>query len=746
MTLPRGARSAGLALIGAAFVVLLFTVFADHPLLRGLETASLDLRFRLRGVRPPGSEVAVVLVDDRSLEELGRWPFSRALFARALETLDRAGTKVVAFDLLLAEPDEPVPADLREAARAAAEALTGDRSDGLRAALGRLTDSDRDNRFAAAMRTSGHVLLAIGFSFVEPPGEEPSWLSDSAYARFDKTPMPPIFPLRPKSAVLPIETLASAAAGLGHTSVAYDRDGAPRYDYAALPFEADFLPSLSIRAAAAYLGVAWPQVALALGAGVRIGDLTVPTDGAMRLLINYRGPRDTFPSFSFADLMAGRVAADRLAGRIVLIGASFAGSSDSFAQPFGNTPMPGVERMANIIDTIISRNFIGTPSESWDIVVVAAILLMAALAGAMTEFLPTRFAALAGAAPIAAWAGAAQLAFAKNVWLPLVEPVAALTTAAATVLLFRYWVVDRDGRRIRSAFRQYLAPEMVAVLAAHPERLQLGGETRPMTIRFCDLRGFTAISEGFKSNPPALTKLINRLLTPMSDIIMAHRGTIDKYMGDCIMAFWNAPLDDPDHADDACATALSMLDELERLNRDLAAESAADGRPFQPLDVGIGINTGDCVVGNMGSTRRFDYTVLGDAVNLASRLESQSKNYGLGIVLGEATRAAAPDWAAIELDRITVKGKTEPVAVYALLGDRGYARSPQFEALVEPHRRMLACYRAQDWPGARTAIGECRRYDTRLAQLYDLYDERIGFFAASPPDPDWDGVFVATEK
>ena len=278
--------------------------------------------------------------------------------------------------------------------------------------------------------------------------------------------------------------------------IAYDRDGAPRYDYAALPFEADFLPSLSIRAAAAYLGVAWPQVALALGAGVRIGDLTVPTDRAMRLLINYRGPRGTFPSFSFADLLAGRVAADQLSGRIVLIGASFVGSSDSFAQPFGNTPMPGVERMANIIDTIISRDFIGAPSGSWNIVVTAAILLMAALAGAMTEFLPTRFAALAGATPIAAWAGAAQLAFAKNVWLPLVAPMAALATAAATVLLFRYWVVDRDSRRIRTAFGQYLAPEMVAQLAAHPERLRLGGETRPMTIMFCDIRGFTAISEG----------------------------------------------------------------------------------------------------------------------------------------------------------------------------------------------------------------------------------------------------------
>ncbi len=746
MTLPRGMRSAGLALVSAALVVLGFTVFADNPIIRGLETASLDLRFRLRGVRPPGSDVAVILVDDRSLETLGRWPFSRTLFARALAMLDYAGAKVVAFDLLFTEPDEPVPADLREAARSAAEALAGEPSDGLRAALERLVESDRDDRFAAAMRTSGHVLLPIGLSFVERPGEEPTWLSRSAYARFEKSKLPPVFPLRPTSAVLPIDMLAVAAAGLGHATIAYDRDGAPRHDYVALPFEAEFLPSVSIRAAAAYLGVAWPEVALALGTGLRIGGLMVPTDRAMRLLINYRGPRDTFPSFSFADFLAGRVTADQLAGRIVLIGASFAGSSDSFAQPFGNTPMPGVERMANIIDTIINRNFIVEPSGTWNIVVTAAILLMAALAGAMTEFLPTRFAALAGATPIAAWAGGAQLAFAENVWLPLVAPTAALATAAATVLLFRYWVVDRDSRHIRTAFGQYLAPEMVAQLAAHPERLRLGGETRPMTIMFCDVRGFTAISEGFKSNPSALTQLINRLLTPMSEIIMAHRGTIDKYMGDCIMAFWNAPLDDPDHAEHACATGLAMLHGLAHLNRDLAAEAAVQGRPFQPLDFGIGINTGDCVVGNMGSTRRFDYTVLGDAVNLASRLESQSKNYGVGIVLGEATRVAAPDWAMLELDRIAVQGKTEPVTIYALLGDRSYALSPQFAALDECHCRMLACYRAQDWAGARAAVAECRQHDSRLTRLYDLYDERIGFFAASPPGPDWDGVFVASDK
>jgi adenylate cyclase len=739
VTLPRGTRSAGLALISAALVLLVLTVLANNPLIRGLETASLDLRFRLRGVRPPGSQVAVILVDDRTLEELGRWPLSRVLFARALATLDQADAKVVAFDLLFTEPDEPVPGNLREAARRAAEALAGEHSDGLRAALERLADSDRDSRFAAAMRASGRVLLPIGLPFAATPGEEPAWLSQSAYARFERSELPPVFPLRPKSAVLPIEILAVAAAGLGHATIAYDSDGAPRYDYAALPFEADFLPSLSIRAAAAYLGVAWPEVALALGAGVRIGDLFVPTDRAMRLLINYRGPRGTFPSFSFADLLAGRVAADQLAGRIVLIGASFAGSSDSFAQPFNNTPMPGVERMANVIDTVLNRNFIGEPSRNWNVIITAVILLAAALAGAMTEFLPTYLAALAGATPIATWAGAAQLAFAKNVWLPVVMPTAALATAAATVLLFRYWVVDRDGRRIRAAFRQYLAPEMVAELAAHPERLRLGGEVRPMTILFCDMRSFTTIAEGMDAT--ALTSFLNSFLSPMTEIITAQKGTIDRYLGDGLMAFWNAPLDDPDHAKNAVRAAQAMRRKLVELNHDWEAEAHASGLIFRPVRMGIGINTGDCCVGNYGSQQHFNYSLLGDPVNLASRLESLSKIYGIDLVIGEETAARLSDPQLIEIDIVAVKGKTQAVRVYTLPSER-----IEEEQLFVRHAALLKAFRQQDWVAARAAIGECRQYDARLAQLYDIYDERIGFFAANPPGPDWDGVFVAGEK
>ena len=265
---------------------------------------------------------------------------------------------------------------------------------------------------------------------------------------------------------------------------------------------------------------------------------------------------------------------------------------------------------------------------------------------------------LGGALPLFGWAGGTQLAFVNGLWLPAVMPLTALAAAAAGVLLFRYGFVDRQRRRVQAAFRQYLAPALVEELAARPERLQLGGETRTLTIMFADLRGFTAISEAYKRNPEGLGRLINRgFLSPMTREILVRRGTIDKYIGDCIMAFWNAPLDDPGHADHACESALAMLAELDRVNRELAAEAEAEGRAFPPLAIGIGINTGECVVGNMGSDERFSYTAIGDAVNLAARLEGQSKIYGVPIILGEATRAAAPSWAALELDLVLVKGK-----------------------------------------------------------------------------------------
>jgi adenylate cyclase len=403
--------------------------------------------------------------------------------------------------------------------------------------------------------------------------------------------------------------------------------------------------------------------------------------------------------------------------------------------------------MADVIDSIVQHDFIQDNPPPWPWIEIGLVALLALASGAAAGWLPTSFSPLAGGAPLAAWAILVQVAFDRGLWLPAVNPGFALLAAALSVLLYRYAFVDRLERRVQEAFRHYLAPDIVNALAAHPEELHLGGQTRELTVMFSDIRGFTAISETFKANPQGLTRLINRgFLTPMTKIIMARRGTIDKYMGDCVMAFWNAPLGDPAHAEHACETALAMVAELDGINRRLAIEAEEEGREHHRIAIGVGLNTGECVVGNMGSDERFAYTAMGDAVNLASRLEGQTKTYHVSIVIGEDTRAAAPSWAALELDRIAVKGKEEAVRVYALLGDPGFAASPQFAALAAAHEAMLAAYRRQDWAAAQEALAGCRGRDRRLDGLYDLYAERIAFYAANPPGAEWDGVFVAETK
>ncbi len=739
----RAVREPGLALALALAVLLGLNAFPNWTPLRALETASLDLRFRLRGVKPPGSETAIVLVDDRSLAALGRWPLSRHLYAKAVQRLGEAGARLIVFDLLFLEPERPIAPELEDALR---QALAASQDPQLRQTLAHVAADDPDADFAAAIRANGKVLLPLAFSFSGPQEDAPA-LAQQVYLRLDQSRNQPFFPLQPHRALLPIAPLAEAAAGLGHVDIAFDRDGEPRYDYLALPFSGDFVPSLPVRIVAAYLGVKWQDVGLALGDGLQIGKIAVPSDPAMRLLINYRGPRGTIPTYSFVDLLEGRIAPDRLKGRIVLIGASFIGIADAYQAPFGQTPLPGTERIANVVDTILARDFIAENPPPWPLIVIGLVAVLAVAIGVAAALLPTRLAVLGGTVPIAGWVAGAQVAFEHGLWLPLVNPLAALAASTAGVLLFRYGFVDRQRRVIQGIFRHYLAPDLVNQLAAHPERLQLGGETRMLSIMFSDIRGFTAISETFKSNPQGLSRLINRgFLSPMTRLIMDRHGTIDKYMGDCIMAFWNAPLDDPAHADDSCGSALAMLAELDRINEGLAAEAAAEGRVFQPIHIGVGINTGECVVGNMGSDERFAYTAMGDAVNLASRLEGQSKTYGLSIIVGEATRAAAPSWAALELDLIAVKGKEEAVRIYTLLGDAAEAQSPGFRALAAAHEAMLRGYRAQNWAAARAALAECRGHDLRLEAFYDLYDERLAYFAANPPDADWDGVFVALTK
>ena len=324
------------------------------------------------------------------------------------------------------------------------------------------------------------------------------------------------------------------------------------------------------------------------------------------------------------------------------------------------------------------------------------------------------------------------------------------TTSIYLTLIFTSFVREqRQRKQIRTAFAQYMSPALVEQLAQSPEKLVLGGEEREMTIMFSDVRGFTSISESYKNDPQGLTALMNRFLTPLTNAILDRKGTIDKYMGDAIMAFWNAPLDDKEHQLNACEAALDMLERIDVLNQQRQIEAEDGGHAYIPINVGVGLNTGTCVVGNMGSNLRFDYSVLGDSVNLASRLEGQSKEYGFSIIVGSRTAMAVKDrFAILELDFIMVKGKKEPEVIYAIAGREDTAHSGRFQRLRNLTIEMLACYRNRDWEGALAAIERGRRTDEArsLELLYNLYEARILGNQENPPPEDWNGAFALLTK
>ncbi|MEM7399531.1 MAG: adenylate/guanylate cyclase domain-containing protein, partial [Pseudomonadota bacterium] len=338
--------------------------------------------------------------------------------------------------------------------------------------------------------------------------------------------------------------------------------------------------------------------------------------------------------------------------------------------------------------------------------------------------------------------------YAFNSWGWLVDPVyatIALTAIYLTGSSFVFLRTERERNRVRHAFSHYMAPALVEQLADEPDRLKLGGENRDMTLLFSDVRGFTTISEGLDAEE--LTRFLNELFTPLSNIVLDEKGTIDKYMGDALMAFWNAPLDDPRHPSHACAAAIRMVDEMAILNERWRKAAEDSGRTYKPVKLGIGLNTGVCCVGNLGSETRFDYSVIGDNVNVASRLEGQSKTYGLEIIAGEETATRASDFAFLELDLLKVKGKTEATRIFGLLGDDVVRQSSDFVDLTTKQQAFLSKYRQRDWDEAEALLKQCEALGgEKLAGLYALYRDRITDFRSNPPPKDWDGTARATSK
>jgi len=471
----------------------------------------------------------------------------------------------------------------------------------------------------------------------------------------------------------------------------------------------------------------------------------VPTDPSGRIWLYDTGPipERSVPAWRVLD---GSAPADRIAGHIVLVGTSAAGLRDIRPSPL-DPAAPGVVLQAQLIEQIMTGRYLQRP----DWADGAEFLFLILLGGIVLWITALRRASAAWAASVAAVGIGAALAgswfaFSRAGMLfdPIYPAVAVLGVHISSSLL-RYLRTEREKHQIRRAFSHYMAPALVERIAEDPKLLKLGGEMREITILFCDIRGFTSISEQFSAEE--LTHLINRFLTPMTDTILGTGGTIDKYMGDCIMAFWNAPLDDPEHRRHACEAALAMHTRLEALNRELNEEAVGAGRQPIALHVGIGLNTGICCVGNMGSAQRFDYSALGDDVNLASRLEGQCKTYGAATILGTGTwEGVADGFTTLELDLIRVKGKKEPERIYALLPMP--ADPARFAAFAARHAAMLSAYRERRWDDALALAAACRgeAEPFGLADLYTEFEGRIGAFRKDPPPPDWDGVHVSLSK
>lgn len=682
---------------------------------------------------PPERPVMIVDLDEASLAEIGQWPWPRNLLARLTDRLTEAGAAAVAYDIVFAEPDRLSPDLLRRA-------LPG-LDPSLDAALGALPSNDA--LFAEAI-ARGRVVLGEGTVAEDLGGQE---APGASVAQIGGDPCPWLPHFAAVRGNIPI--LAQAAAGRGVFSTDPEADGVVRRVPAMIATGEALHPALSVE----LLRVATGNRSLGIKVsdqdggiqGIVVRPNLVRTDGMGSIWI-YASRHDPDKFIPARDVLAGRFDPARLAGRLVLVGTSATGLGDIRSTAV-ERHIPGVEIHAQILETVLGDRQLSRPA-----LAAAAEASAAAVIGLLLILLVPMVAArwtlgLLAAACAAVVAGSWHF---FTGYRELYDPVFPILSALLLFILLTYAAHAREEQRrreVRGAFSRYMSPALVEQLAADPSRLRLGGEMRDMTLLFCDVRGFTTISELYDAQ--GLTKLINRFLTPMTDVILAHRGTIDKYMGDCIMAFWNAPLDDADHAVHACQSALAMAEQLAALNAVLEAEALAQGRRHVPLAVGIGLNSGEVCVGNMGSDQRFDYSVLGDHVNLASRLEGQSKTYGVTTVISQAVLDSAPGFATLELDLIKVKGKTEAVRIHSLLGDAALFDSQPFQTLHAEHDAMLAAYRAQDWYAARFHLARCRELDDfglKLDGLYDLYADRIANFEHAPPAPDWDGVHVATSK
>ena len=676
----------GLSVLVTTVMLVLFMI-DPYPLVR-LEDTSLDVRFVLRGARPAGNEVTLVLVDEPSIRELGRWPWSRDKHARIINALKEDGAKVIGLDVIFSEAEGT---EHLKNLQGISEAVHRDpkASPALHTLLrNTIKSADTDAQLAQSIRAAGNVVLALPLivpASATRPGrgetprfpEAPDYIKKAQFMLIrDSRSGEALEPFQATDSIPPLKPMAEGAASLGHVFSIPERDGITRYEFLALRYgdKEDYYPSLGLEVARLYLGVPRDRMSLTLGAGARLGDIFIPADQKARMLIDHIGPQESFPHVSAADVANKRFSPGTFTGKAVLVGTSALGTHDQKATPF-SANFPGVEKNATVVENIIHQRFL--QKSVWAAPTDFGLILLfgLGLGTALTRMRALQGAALAATAVIG-YAAVAQILFAKQgLWLSLVYPLLTIVLVFVAVTVLKFMTEEKQAKEIRTMFSSYVSPRIVNELVKDPEKAKLGGTRKELSMLFSDVVGFTTFSE--QHTPEEVVTQLNEYLGAMTEVVFRWNGTLDKFVGDAVVVFWGAPLDQPNHAELAVKCALHMRKRLEELQAKWRAEER------YLLDTGTGINTGDALVGNMGAEgRKMDYTMIGDHVNLSARVEGLSRQFKAPIVITEYTLARlkpiidAPETpdnlgrlahvSIRGLGAVKVKGKDKPVVVYEL--------------------------------------------------------------------------------
>jgi adenylate cyclase len=699
-----------LSMSGLITLFFLFVDLSDPAVVKNtldlFEMKSLDLRFRLREALRPGksdTDLAVIAIDEKSIREIGRWPWSRAEMARLVKIVAEGKPRVIGLDILFSEPEVSDSLTLIQTLKKD----FADRSSPDPRSLKLLERSEReanpDLQLANAIGHEGNVVLPMAMIVPttdhpvqsRPPSESPAVLTTSSFGLVKRASMAKTFlPIEADAVIPPIPLLADRATALGHVYYQPDRDGVLRWEYLVLKYGDDYYPSFSLQVAREALGLRREEMKLWLGDAVEAGRIRIPTDERGRILINYTGRESAFPTFSAADILHGRLAPNRFEDKIVLIGTTALGTYDLKVTPL-SANMPGVKKNAMVIDNIIQHRFLRR-TDGMKLLDGMFILLFG---GSLWLILP-RVSALQGVAVAGVmfigYLFLAQYLFQQQgLWINLLYPTATLAVSYTALTVLRFMTEERRAKEVRQIFSSYVSPKMVAELVKDPDKAKLGGERKQLTVLFSDVRGFTAYSE--QHQPEEVVAMLNEYMKAMTEVIFRWDGTLDKFVGDAIMVFWGAPLDQPHHAELAIRCSLHMRKRLGELQEKWRAE----GREI--LDVGIGINSGEMVVGNMGAEgKKMDYTVIGDNVNLGARVESLTRHYNASILITESTYQEVKELVGVQelfsnerrrrttsithkerrkkrmrlghvlfkdLDVVKVKGKAKPVRIFEMLGE-----------------------------------------------------------------------------